>query len=79
MPFKNDDMKRIFKMYEEYKDRNSYIEFDDFLNMANEAFDKNEDILASFYKLEGDETIIYPIENDEDFDIVDKEIAKRCK
>lgn len=41
--------------------------------------DKNEDILASFYKLEGDKIIIYPIENDEDFDIVDKEIAKRCK
>ena len=43
MPFKNDDIKRIFKMYEEYKDRNSYIEFDDFLNMANEAFDKITD------------------------------------
>lgn len=48
MPFKNDDMKRIFKMYEEYKDRNSYIEFDDFLNMANETFDKNEDILTTY-------------------------------
>ena len=51
MPFKKDDMKRIFKMYEEYKDRNSYIEFDDFLNMANEAFDKNEDILAIYQNL----------------------------
>lgn len=48
MPFKNDDMKRIYKMYEEYKDKNSYIEFDDFLNMANEAFDENEDILTRY-------------------------------
>ncbi len=48
MPFENDDMKRIFKMYEEYKNRNSYIEFDDFLNMANEAFDENEDILTRY-------------------------------
>ena len=48
MPFKKDDMKRIFKMYEEYKDRNSYIEFDDFLNIANEAFDENEDILIKY-------------------------------
>ena len=35
-------------MYEEYKDRNSYIEFDDFLNMANEAFDENEDVLIRY-------------------------------
>ena len=35
-------------MYEEYKNRNSYIEFDDFLNMANEAFDENEDILIRY-------------------------------
>ena len=48
IPFKKDDMKRIYKMYEEYKDRNSYIEFDDFLNMANEAFDENEDILIRY-------------------------------
>lgn len=47
-PFKKDDMKRIYIMYEEYKDRNSYIEFDDFLNMANEAFDENEDILIRY-------------------------------
>lgn len=48
MPFKKDDMKRIYKMYEEYKDRNSYIEFDDFLNMANKVFDENEDILIKY-------------------------------
>lgn len=49
IPFQKDDMKRIYKMYEEYKDRNSYIEFDDFLNMANEVFDENnEDILIRY-------------------------------
>lgn len=48
MPFKNDDMKRIYKMYEEYKDKNSYIEFDDFLNIANEILDENEDVLIRY-------------------------------
>lgn len=48
MPFKKDDIKRIYKMYEEYKNRNSYIEFDDFLNMANEIFDEDENILNRY-------------------------------
>ncbi|MGN0382769.1 MAG: ATP-dependent helicase [Eubacterium sp.] len=51
IPFKKDDMKRIYKMYEEYKDRNSYIEFDDFLNMANKVFDENEDILIKYQNI----------------------------
>lgn len=51
MPFKNDDMKRIFKMYEEYKNKNSYIEFDDFLNMANEIFDTNDNILTKYQNI----------------------------
>ena len=38
-----------FKMYEDYKKDKSYIEFDDFLNMANQCFDKFPDILK-FYQ-----------------------------
>ena len=48
MPFKKDAMKRIYVMYEQFKEKKTYIEFDDFLNMANEVFDENEDILAKY-------------------------------
>lgn len=34
--------------------------------------DKEDDILASYYKLETDKLIISPILDDEDYDIVDK-------
>ena len=37
-PFTEEDMQQIYKTYEEYKEINSLIEFDDFLNMANENF-----------------------------------------
>ena len=48
MSFKKDAMKRIYVMYEQFKEKKAYIEFDDFLNMANEVFDENEDILAKY-------------------------------
>ena len=48
MPFKKDAMKRIYIMYEQFKEKKTYIEFDDFLNMANEVFDENEDVLAKY-------------------------------
>lgn len=51
MPFSKDDMKKIYITYEEYKNKNSYIEFDDFLNMANEIFDKDEDVLIKYQNI----------------------------
>lgn len=42
-------------------------------------YDEDDDILASYYKQENDKTIIFPITDDNDFDLVDKEIEKRMK
>lgn len=41
-PFSKNNMKEIFVSYEKFKEENRYIEFDDFLNLANEALDKDE-------------------------------------
>ena len=41
-------MRQIYKMYEDYKKDESYIEFDDFLNMANQCFDKFPEILKYY-------------------------------
>lgn len=41
-PFSYKAMKFIYKNYEEFKRTNSYIEFDDFLNMANKIIDENK-------------------------------------
>lgn len=38
--------------------------------------DKQDDILASYYKKEDDKLIIMPITNDADYDIVDIELEK---
>lgn len=51
IPFKEDIMKQIYTMYEEFKNRNSYIEFDDFLNMANDLLDNNHDILSRYQNI----------------------------
>lgn len=48
IPFAKTTMKKIYTMYEEYKERNKYIEFDDFLNMANEALDNYYDVLKKY-------------------------------
>lgn len=44
LPFTKEQMKEIYEKYEEYKNQHSYIEFDDFLNMAN-------DVLSSYYDI----------------------------
>ena len=41
-PFSKKNMKEIFVNYEKFKEENRYIEFDDFLNLANEALDEDE-------------------------------------
>lgn len=41
-PFSKNNMKEIFISYEKFKEENRYIEFDDFLNLANEALDEDE-------------------------------------
>lgn len=51
MPFQAQDMKCIYKRYEDFKDDKSYIEFDDFLNIANEILDENEDVLNVYQSL----------------------------
>ena len=39
--------------------------------------DNLDNILASFYEIDGDKLILSPIYDDNDFDIVDREIMKR--
>lgn len=41
-PFSKNNMKEIFVSYEKFKKENRYIEFDDFLNLANEALEKDK-------------------------------------
>lgn len=41
-PFSKNNMKEIFVSYEKFKEENRYIEFDDFLNLANEVLDEDE-------------------------------------
>lgn len=48
LPFKNKDMKQIFMLYEKEKENKSYIEFDDFLNIANEILDTDYSILSTY-------------------------------
>ena len=45
IPFKKEIMKNIYLKYENYKFQNDYIEFDDFLNMANNILDSNRNTL----------------------------------
>ena len=41
-PFSKNNMKEIFISYEKFKEENRYIEFDDFLNLANKVLDEDE-------------------------------------
>lgn len=41
-PFSKNNMKEIFVSYEKFKEENRYIEFDDFLNLANETLNEDE-------------------------------------
>lgn len=47
-PFSEYSMKLIYENYEEFKKRKKYIEFDDFLNMANDAIDTYYDVHQFF-------------------------------
>ena len=47
-PYMDLCMRKIYILYEQYKAEKSYIEFDDFLNMANECFVKYPDVLKQF-------------------------------
>lgn len=42
LPFKNSKMKDIYLYYEKYKEENRYIEFDDFLNLAIDILNTDE-------------------------------------
>ncbi len=48
IPFKKSDMQKIYAYYESKKERKSYIEFDDFLNMANEILGTDKRMLSMF-------------------------------
>ena len=48
-PFSESNMKIIYQKYEEYKVNRNYIEFDDFLNMANKIFDVDKN-LRTYYQ-----------------------------
>ena len=48
LPFSERNMQKIYLMYENEKQKNNYIEFDDFLNMANDIFDSDPNILNSY-------------------------------
>ena len=39
--------------------------------------DQNDDILASYFETNGELTRIFPITDDNDYDIVDRELEKR--
>ena len=47
-PFRKRDMEQIFRMYEKAKHERGYIEFDDFLNMANDILDSNSKTLNAY-------------------------------
>lgn len=49
-PFDKTKMKEIYSRFEEYRKARSYIEFDDFLNIANDILDNNESLKSQFQK-----------------------------
>lgn len=51
LPYEEDSMRIIYKMYEEEKEKNSYIEFDDFLNIVNKIFDTHPDVLEKYQSI----------------------------
>ena len=48
MPFKDNIMKLIYEKYEGYKETHNLIEFDDFLNMANDILDTYPEINTNY-------------------------------
>lgn len=49
-PFKENKMKEIYIAFENYKLENRYIEFDDFLNLANNILDLDKDLYEYYSK-----------------------------
>lgn len=49
LPFEQKDMQAVYVAYEKEKEQRRYIEFDDFLNMANEIFDTDPET-AKLYR-----------------------------
>lgn len=47
-PYCKEDMQQIYMKYENYKESNNLIEFDDFLNMVDDIFNENEEILTLY-------------------------------
>ncbi len=50
LPFSKNDMSNVYSLYEKQKEYKSYIEFDDFLNLANKVFDTFPDLLNYYQK-----------------------------
>jgi len=50
LPFGKEDMQGIYVSYEKEKEKRAYIEFDDFLNMANEIFDTKPETAGLYRK-----------------------------
>lgn len=47
-PFPANDMFKIYTLYEDFKSKNRYIEFDDFLNIANDILDTDDKLLLRY-------------------------------
>ncbi len=47
-PYDEDVMRNIYSSYEEYKEKERLIDFDDFLNIANDIFDTDKTILNKY-------------------------------
>ena len=69
-------------MIEIYDNNNNKIECEILFtfNNSNKSFivyrDKEDDILASYYKKEGENILIEPILDDTDYSLVDEELEK---
>lgn len=51
LPFEQKDMQAVYVAYEKEKEQRGYIEFDDFLNMANEVFDTDPETAKMYRNL----------------------------
>lgn len=47
-PFPTNDMLKIYTLYEDFKSKNHYIEFDDFLNIANDILNTDDKLLLRY-------------------------------
>ena len=68
----------MIEIYDNNKKINSEIlfTFDDYNKSFIVYEDEEDNILASYYKIEDDKMIITPITDDKDYDIVDKKLQE---